>query len=582
MNGQSVLAAALVRGLAEAGVAHACVSPGSRSTPLALALAEEARIRCWSHVDERAGGFFGLGIARATRRPVVLLCTSGTAAAEFYPAVIEARHARAPLVVLTADRPPELRDCGAGQSIDQIKLYGGSVKWFFEAAAPDANAPSVRFFRSLGARAAATAQAAPPGPVHLNLPFRDPLTPPPADLAQITAAAEGLDPRAHVSHANGALAPDDALIDELAAFVREEPEGIVVCGEPEGGADLADAAAAFARAAGYPVLADPLSGLRVGPRPRDLIIDAYDALLRVDRFAADHRPALVIRFGALPSSKGLRTFLEAPSGTRHILVDPWGDLRDPLHVATDVVHVDPALLCRALARALRGARTRASAWSRSWRDANARVRAVLQRRLDMIEELFEGRVARDVASALPSGATLFVGSSMPIRDLDTFFPGTDRAVTILANRGANGIDGVISTALGVAAVSPAPTVLLVGDLSFLHDLGGCLAARRYGIPLTIVLVNNDGGGIFHFLPQTAHARFEDLFATPHGLDFSHAARLFGLEYRSARNASELAEAMAESIKRGSVRLVEARTDPKRNVELHAEIRRTVEEALGAQ
>lgn len=574
---------ALARGLADAGVVHACVSPGSRSTPLALALARENRIRCWSQVDERAGGFFGLGIAKATGRPAALLCTSGTAAAEFHPAVIEARHARVPLVVLTADRPAELRDCGAGQAIDQIKLYGDAVKWFFEAEPGGEGTESIRFFRSLGARAAASAAASPPGPVHLNIPLRDPLTPSPEALDRAVAGAGAADPRPLVSHHEGSLVPDPALVRALGACLREEPRGLIVCGEIDGGEEAVDAIRNLSRATGYPILADVLSGLRAPRAMEDAVIDAWDFLLSVDRFAAAHVPRVVIRFGALPTSKPLRAFLASCAGAgdvRHILVDPWGDLRDPLHAATDVLRAGSAPLARALAEVVGPPRVDETGWRASWRGANARARRGLEDALERLDEPFEGRIARDLARALPGGSTLFVGSSMPIRDLDAFFAGAPGRLRILSNRGANGIDGVLSTALGVAAVSDGPAALYTGDLGFLHDLGGLLAARRHGIPLLAVVVNNDGGGIFRFLPQAAHGdRFEDLFATPHGLTFEHAAALFGLDHRAAQGPADFAKTVAEAIERGRATIIEVRTDPKRNVALHAAVRRAAEEAL---
>jgi 2-succinyl-5-enolpyruvyl-6-hydroxy-3-cyclohexene-1-carboxylate synthase len=572
----------LVRGLAEGGVAHACISPGSRSTPLALALDAEERVRCWSHIDERAGGFFGLGIAKATGRAVALLSTSGTAAAEFHPAVIEARYARVPLVILTADRPPLLRDCGAGQTIDQIKLYSGAVKWFFEAAQSEMSPDAVRFFRSLGARAAARAASGPPGPVHLNVPLSDPLTPDPDALARASSEAAQRDPRPALAHAEGRLAPDRAFIGRLASLIRETPEGIVVCGEHPGGENPVESVRALALAAGYPVIAEATSGLRAGPHTGDHVIDAYDALLRLEAFTSAHRPRVVLRIGAMPTSKAARDYLLAalPARARHVIVDPWEEALDPIHAATDLLRADPDLTCRALAEAIGPAPRDRGPWLAGWKAANGRVREAMDRAMDRVSEPFEGRVARDLARALPEGGTLFVGSSMPIRDLETFFSTGARDVRILANRGANGIDGVVSTALGVASVSRGPHALLVGDLSFLHDLGGLLAVRRHALRMTLVVINNDGGGIFHFLPQAAHGgRFDDLFVTPHGLDLSHAARLFGLPYRLVSDTTPLPDLFADALAAPETRILEIRTDAKRNVELHEEIHRAAREAL---
>ncbi|MCM8749360.1 2-succinyl-5-enolpyruvyl-6-hydroxy-3-cyclohexene-1-carboxylic-acid synthase [Thermomicrobiaceae bacterium CFH 74404] len=587
MDYQAALAAyvgAFVDELARAGVRHACFAPGSRSTPLVLALAREPRIRLWDHLDERSTAFFALGLAKALREPVAVVCTSGTAAANFLPAVVEAHYSRVPLLVLTADRPPELRDMGAPQAIDQLRLYGSYAKWFVEVALPEGTPLLLRYARALAARAAATAREEPAGPVHLNFPFREPLIPlaaEPPDVSGPEALAwlgrpDG-EPFARVLA--GPRQPSAALVRDLAELLAGLPRGVIVAG-PQPDEALAPALARLAATLGYPILADPLSQVRCGPHDRDLVVDAYDAFLRDPEIAGALSPQAVLRFGAIPTSKPLLLYLERHAGAQQIVVDPAG-WPDPLHLASHVVHADPAALAEALATQLAGIDCRPDpGWSELWRSIDMRARATIREEVERIQEPFEGRVFAELAALLPDGATLFAGNSMPVRDLDTFFPGSGHRLRFLANRGANGIDGVVSTALGAAAALPAPLILVIGDLSFYHDMNGLLAARRHGLRATIVLLNNDGGGIFSFLPQAEHGeQFERLFGTPHGLDFRHAAALYGLAFTRVESWPAFREAVRASLAGDSVSVIEVPTERARNVELHRRIWPAVAQAV---
>jgi len=586
---------AFVDELARAGVRHACVAPGSRSTPLALALARHPAVRVRMHLDERAAAFFALGMARWSGAPVALLCTSGTAAANFLPAVAEARHGRVPLVVLTADRPPELRDVGAAQTIDQTRLFGTHAKWFVEVALPEATPELLRYARTLAGRAAGTAAAAPAGPVHLNFPFREPLVPdwgaePPAPSAGRDDGAGAADVAPWAGRADGAPwvrvtpaagVPDDATVRRLAAALRAAERPVLVCG-PQGDAALAGPLARLAEAAGAPLLADPLSQVRWGPHGRDAVVDAYDAFLRLDGVTAALAPDLVLRLGAAPTSKPVLLWLQRHPAARVLVVDAgWPD---PTHQAAEVVQGDPRAVCEAVVAALRdggGAGERpapgpaASAWLGRWRAVDAAARRALDAHADGLDEPFEGRVLRDVAAALPDGATLWVSSSMPVRDLDAFAAGDGRRLRVLANRGANGIDGVVSSALGAAAAAAdagaGPLALVIGDLAFYHDMNGLLAARLHALDATVVLVNNDGGGIFSFLPQAAQPEhFERLFGTPHGLDFRHASLLYGAAHVRVDGADAVGPAVRAGLGRRGLDVVEVRTERARNVALHRE------------
>ena len=565
---------AFIDELARAGVRNVCLAPGSRSTPLALMLARHPGIKLWLQLDERSTAFFALGMAKASRQPVAILCSSGTATANFFPAVVEARVGRVPLIVLTADRPPELRDVGAPQTIDQLRLYGAYPKWSVEVAVPEATPNLLRYARTLAGRAAATALAEPAGPVHLNFPFREPLVPlPPDDQTGDGIERAGAAPYVAASSAPRVL--DDASLNALADELTRARCGIIICG-PQFDAALAEPVARLASALGMPLLADPLSLVRCGPHPRAAVIDSYDAFLRDDRVCEQLRPDVVLRFGAMPTSKPVLLYLERFPEARHIVVGAGWE--DPTLLAARMIDADPTRTCEALLDRI--ASPGFSDWLDHWRRVDRTTRAAIVAELAAIDEPFEGRVFTDLAELLPDNTTLWASSSMPVRDLDTFFPASERAIRFLSNRGANGIDGVISSALGASTVSAGPTVLAIGDIAFYHDMNGLLAAKLHQLNVTIVLLNNDGGGIFSFLPQAGHPEhFEALFGTPHGLDFRQAAALYDAQYRLAEGHAAYREAIAASLSEPGLKIIELRTNRVRNVELHTRIWRAASSAL---
>lgn len=576
---------AFVDELARCGVRHACICPGSRSTPLSLLLRRHHDITVWTHLDERSAAFFALGIAKALGEPVAVVSTSGTAAVNFAPAVAEAYYGRVPLLVLTADRPPELRGVGANQTIDQARLYGSQVKWSVEAAVPESGEEAVRYVRSLACRAAALARSDTPGPIHVNFPLREPLLPA-SGIAPMGRDGDGRPPYIGVRQA--ARRPDPADLADLPSQLRNAERGLIVCG-PRDDTDLPEAVMLLAHELGYPVLADSLSQVRCGPHHDDLVIDAYDAFLRDEEAAGTLSPEVVFRFGAAPTSKPLLHYLKRHAHARQILVDESG-WNDPALVASDIIHADPSSFCRTLIAALPPAKERQThdEWAWRWQEANEQARSALVARLSADPSVSEPGVLAELANLLPPGATLFAGNSMPVRDLDTFFPGGSRPIRFLANRGASGIDGVVSTALGVAAVSPEPIVLVIGDLSFYHDMNGLLAAQRFaqtggrlpGLRATIVLLNNDGGGIFSLLPQAEDTEhFEELFGTPHGLDFRHAAEMYGLDYRLVELREDFRTAVQESVASDGVTVLEVRSDRRANAQLHRELWQAVKRAV---
>ncbi|MEO7908206.1 MAG: 2-succinyl-5-enolpyruvyl-6-hydroxy-3-cyclohexene-1-carboxylic-acid synthase [Roseiflexaceae bacterium] len=594
----SVSVGAFVDELVRSGVRHFCVCPGSRSTPLALTIARHPAAKLWMHLDERSAAFFGLGLAKTLREPVVLVCTSGTAAANFLPAVVEAFSARIPLIVLTADRPHELRDVGAPQTINQINLFGTHVKWFVDLAEPDAAPEMLRSTRTVAGRAVALARRGPAGPVHINCPYREPLLP---DRAAALAAPQArAEDRPYVTVSAGVRAPDPALVAMLADDLRARSRGLIICG-PHDDPALANVLTQLAGVLGYPILADPLSNLRNGAHERALVLDCYDAFLRDAAFVEHFAPQIVLRFGAMPVSKPLLLFLQRHQSCRLIVVDGDGGWNEPTLLASDMIYADARLLCEALVallsqqdpRGLDGYSSHAvvsapsvakiSAWARAWQSADQRARAAITARFEAHDQLFEGQVFAELAALLPAGALLYAGNSMPIRDLDTFYPGSDHAIRLLANRGANGIDGVVSSALGAAAAELGPTVLVIGDLSFYHDSNGLLAAMQHHLNLTIILLNNDGGGIFSFLPQAGDPEhFETLFGTPHGLDFRPLAQMYGAHYERVTAWEAFRTAVQRGIAAGGLHIVEVPTERARNVTLHREIWQAVSAALASE
>jgi 2-succinyl-5-enolpyruvyl-6-hydroxy-3-cyclohexene-1-carboxylate synthase len=582
--------------LARCGMRAACTSPGSRSAPLALTLAREPRLSCYSHIDERCAGFFALGLAKASGLPVAVACTSGTAAAELLPAAIEAREAGVPLLLLTADRPPELRENGAGQAIDQMKLFGDAAKWFFEVGTHEATPAPLRWMRTLACRAYTTTLEGRPGVVHLNFPLREPLVidgPLPDDRSARPDGMPYVRRRPLTREWEHFGAEED--LEVLRELTNGARRGVVVAGRDErvfAGWSPGEAAAAFAAATGWPLLADPMSGARSGPAA----IAHYDVLLRESDFIASLEPDLVLRLGDLPVSKPLRSWLAALADVRQITLDPQAAWQDPDAVLSDSLAIDPAAVLGPLAKA--GVPSADGDWLARWRSADEIAAESIVGVLG--GGLCEPRVAAELGVLMPQDSTLFVASSMPVRDIETFWPVRDDPPRVLCNRGANGIDGIVSSAFGAAADDSGPVVLLIGDVALAHDVGGLLAARRLGLKLTIVLLDNGGGGIFDFLAvaESAFARSQepgardgaangqgdrDIYtrhiATPTGLDFADAARLYGLDHERVEDVPSFRSALERAFASERSGIVEIRGDRRENVQLHARVWQAVSLAL---
>ncbi|QCS42806.1 2-succinyl-5-enolpyruvyl-6-hydroxy-3-cyclohexene-1-carboxylic-acid synthase [Natrinema versiforme] len=584
----------LVDELAAGGLEAVCLAPGSRSTPLTVAFAEHPDIDVYSHLDERSAAYFALGRARRTGEPTALVCTSGTAAANFHPAVMEADQARVPLLVLTADRPSELRDSGANQTVDQVKLYGDAVRWDAELPDPEPDERKVRSLRTTAARALSETTGIPPGPVHLNCPFRKPLEPleVPGDVPDSfaeTVAGRGRDgPFVETTGGTQTLAADDhrRLLGALEAADRP----LIVAGpaDPTALADLEPAAVTdLADRLGAPILADPLSGLRFGPHVERedetesdgeggdgnrngesrSIYGGYDTY--VEELPP---PDAVLRFGASPTSKPLRHWLR-DADARQFLVDPAGAWREATFTATDLLAAEPGAVVDGLLEALGdadsdpGADRTDAEWQAQFDAAERRHWEIRDEALspDALEsEPFEGAILASVLSNAPDPATVFVSNSMPIRDTDRFARPRAADLTVLANRGASGIDGIVSTALGAGSAADEPLVLATGDLSLYHDSNGLLAVDRCDVDATIVLLDNDGGGIFHKLPIEAFdPPFTDQFKTPHGLEFEDLADVYDIEFERVTPAN-FAAAYRRSLEAAGTQLIAIEFDSEAN------------------
>ena len=562
-NASHALALTLTDEFARNGVREACLAPGSRSAPLALALLADDRFRVHVRIDERSASFLAVGLAKATGAPAIVLSTSGTAAASFHPAVVEAHESRTPMIVVTADRPPEMRATGANQTIDQIKLFGDSVRWFCEIGAPDEHEGAARYWRSVTSRAVAESTGSRPGPVHLNAAFREPLVPGDERWPYSIEGRPDGAPWHRVERAP--REPGEEVVDHLARLIERIERGVIVAGD---GAGAPRSWLKLAEASAYPVFAEPTSGLRSGS-----VISTYDALLRNEAFAR-RRPDLVLRVGKPGTSKVLGPWLE---GAEHVLVDDGAAALDPDRSAGVVVDADPERTAVALTKVASG--RAGSSWYEMWRRAEDIARSAIDEAIDSFAEATEPGVARDVARSFPAGGTLVVASSMPVRDLD-WFMAPHESLDVIGNRGASGIDGFVSTSIGVALARAQPIVALAGDLSMLHDSNGLSVTGGPRPDVVFVVINNDGGGIFSFLPQAELTEsFETLFGTPHGADFQALANLHGCRYELVESAVALERAVAEAREAGGIHIVEVRTDRGRNVQIHQDIWNAVHEAI---
>jgi len=538
-----------------AGVKAVVISPGSRSTPLAYAFASTEDLDVYMQVDERSAAYFALGMAKASSDPVVLLCTSGTAASNYHPAITEAYYARIPLIVITADRPHELREVGAPQAIDQIRMYGKHVKLSLDFPLAESNTDIDDFIDRHISRALSVATTAPRGPIHLNVPFREPL------LIDFDREMPKMTFEKRILSVDSL---DAAAIQQITSLLARSEKGLIIAGEMPVDLDK-ELFWSFAKALEWPVLCDPISNLRteIPEQCRLLCIDHYDAILKSELFKGKTVPDTVIRFGAQPVSKPLSLYLKAVRPANFIAVDESPEFRDSLGIVTQHIQASPETVFKILVEKQK------TSYTELWTIANDAASAVTDDYKGVDGD--EGIFAKLLFEHLPSGSDLITGSSMPIRDVDTFFRKTNKDIAIFANRGTNGIDGVVSTAFGVQTTRKRPAWLLIGDLSFLHDVNGLIVTRFHEFDLTIVIINNDGGGIFSYLPQAeAGHHFEKLFGTPTGLTFGHIAAMYDAQYAAITTPEEFKVELAK-VKNKPVRIIEVFTNRQANVNAHRDL-----------
>ena len=557
--------------LRAAGVEKVVISPGARSAPLTIT-ADRAGLDLFVQIDERSGGFFALGLAKATGGPVALVCTSGTAAANYLPAVIEAGRSSVPLLVLTADRPPELRGWGANQTIDQRDLYGRNVRWSAELPVASEGEPDAA--RRYAARAVAVATGRSPGPVHLNFPLRQPLRP-----------EEGLamefPPPARPIHVESAERLDESVVSALVAAIEDNERGLILAGAMNPGAVDINAVLEVAAKAGWPILAEPTSQTRVASAESGAaVISTGSYLTRDSGFASRNSPEVILLLGTSPPHRWTQRWMANQVDCRVILIGNGPEWFDESLTFTDAFRVPPGELFLRVQSVLTTQDGR-EAWPRAWKEADEAATSAIRNSL-IESDLFEGRVVTALAGVLPDDSSLYVGNSMSVRDVNLFWPRRDRPLDIYANRGASGIDGMVSSALGLAVGTGDPVILLVGDLSLLHDLSGLLAAVRFRVPLIIVVVNNDGGGIFSFLPvaeQQDAVRFRDLFHTPHGAVLGDVVAGTGAAHRLVKSSTELQTAVIDGLDGERPLVIEVQVDAAESVVIHRAVDAEVQTAL---
>ncbi|MCX6174692.1 MAG: 2-succinyl-5-enolpyruvyl-6-hydroxy-3-cyclohexene-1-carboxylic-acid synthase [Ignavibacteriales bacterium] len=549
-----------VHKLAELGVRYACISPGSRSTPLTLAFASNKSINLFPIVDERSSAFFALGIAKNTQSPVAVVTTSGTAVAELYPAIIEAYYQRVPLIICTADRPPALRNSGANQTINQQNIFKNHIRYFADAGLP--NLKNLNYISDLADKLILNSSLLDKGPVHINFSFEKPFEPRSyTDKIEITKIQKIFSKSSLVLNEKKIVAIDfDSLIKKLNSIER----GILLVGSNNYNKDFTKKLVQFSKTFGYPIYADGSSSLRFGSHSKEYFIDNFTAFARIKNFQKYFDPKLIIQFGGTPTSNVLLEFFKN-SKAEKILVNEFGDRNDPSHSAKKIFAINPTEFCSSILKNIGRNIKRDSCWLIDLQVMNNKAAELKNKLLFNAEFPFEGRIANELIKSLPKKSNLMISNSLPIRDIDFFASSNNKNINIFSNRGASGIDGINSTALGIAKTSKEPTYLLIGDLAFYHDMNGLHNAIKYKIPLTVVLINNNGGGIFESLPISDYKEFLlENFLTPLELDLSKLVKAYGGKFIRIKNWKEFSSTISSSKKNKKITVLEIRTNAKKS------------------
>lgn len=558
--------------LTSIGVKYTCISPGSRNTPLTLAIAANKKLTPFVHIDERVSAFFALGIAKATNTPVVIVCTSGTAAAELYPAIIEAYQQRVPLIVCTADRPPELLNTGANQTINQINLYKNHIRWFVDVGLPEPIPRRIRHIKAIAKRAVFESLIRSRGPVHLNFPFRKPFEPDDYTdeiFDDVIRTSELVIPEKK----NFFDEPEKNIVSEkwfkeVAGLLVKYKNGLIIAGPENYNERFHKNCQRLTEILGYPILADGASQLRFGKHSKKNILCCFEGFLRSHFFNGRFKPEIIIQFGRTVTSKALELYLEKCSAVR-FMVNEYGDWFDPANRSNASFACKPNVFCEKMTEHLELKKiNRNSDWLKIWVDADE---ASLKNKKKIISNSpfpNECRVIEELVKLLPENSNLMISNSMPIRDFDYYAPVTNKNIKIFNNRGASGIDGITSTALGLASVKKSSTVLLTGDSAFYYDMNAMLAAKKYKIPLIIILINNNGGGIFEVLPVSRFGKiFKEFFIAPHDLDFSPIIKSFSGKYSLIKNWENFRAEFNKALKRKEFSVLEIKTDAAASLKL---------------
>ncbi|MFO7446944.1 MAG: 2-succinyl-5-enolpyruvyl-6-hydroxy-3-cyclohexene-1-carboxylic-acid synthase [Ignavibacteriaceae bacterium] len=557
---------AFARELAAIGVKYACIAPGSRNTPLTLAFANNKKIKSFVHIDERSCAFFALGLAKSSGTPVVIVCTSGTATAELYPAIIEAYQQRVPLIVCTADRPPELLDCGANQTINQNNLYKNHIRWFFDVGLPEPITRRIKHIKVVAGRAVYESLIRSKGPVHLNFPFRKPFEPESftdeVNNDIITLSQTVITDKKEFFKEEEKNITTEKWFVEVFNKVKAKRKGLIIAGPENYNLKFHHYCQQLSAKLGYPIIADGASQLRFGIQSKDNIISNFDSFLRSEYFTDKYKPEVILHFGRTFTSKALDEFLEKCDAIR-FMINEYGDWFDPSNKAAASFACKPFLFCEKLIEMieLKKLKVNGSAWLNTFKKADEITRGIKRKLILKTGFPNESRVVDEILGMVPDNTRIMISNSMPIRDFDYFASKTSKHITVYNNRGASGIDGITSTALGIAAEDPKPTVLITGDLAFYYDLNGLLAAGKYSIPLLIVLVNNNGGGIFEVLPISNYGKvFKEYFIAPHNLDFSKFVKAYNGNYYGIKSWEHFRKSFAGALNKKAFSVLEIKTD----------------------
>jgi 2-succinyl-5-enolpyruvyl-6-hydroxy-3-cyclohexene-1-carboxylate synthase len=587
VNRNNLWSAVFLNQLAALGVRHACISPGSRSTPLAYTLSRNKKIKCYVHIDERSSAFFALGLAKATGSPVVIVTTSGTAVAELYPAIIEAYQQRTPLIICTADRPAELIGTGSNQTINQHNIFRNQIRLFRDLGLPSISDTGFYYLQKIAVKAFRISQTENRGPVHLNFPFDKPLEPF-SYTDKVSKRITQLKPQRFSRHKAGYSSSKFIHEKTFKRIVNEtlaSEKGIIITGPMEYDKESIRAIKDLAVLLIYPVFADSISHLRFSVNKNEqTIISNFNSLLASEKFSESHQPDVILQFGRTPTSSSLESFLEKTNANRY-LVNAYGDKFDPTRNSTAALAVDPVSFCKALISNINDEKFKRnkSVWLKDFihaEEVSEKIKLKITQRSKFPNE---PSIITEILKIVPTKSNIFIGNSLPVRDLDYFVSKTDKKLFLHFNRGASGIDGITSTALGIASRKK-PTVLITGDLSFLHDLNALATAVKYSIPLSIIVINNNGGGIFESLPIANRIKhFSEFFITPHNLEFAEIVKSFGINYHLITTLRELQRHLKSSLNKNFPSVLEIQTDAAKSVQLRnkffSEVKKSIDKEL---